>query len=472
MHLATDPPIGMGIEITASNQAAAAATANIAGRLERLPMSAYQRKVFAIIASAWLVDQVDVALLTFLLGSIVVAFGLTPTEAGQLAAMTFAGQLLGNIVAGTAADRFGRKAVFQVTMVVWGLASLAAAAAWSLPVLMACRFLIGVGVGGEAPVAQAMVSEIVPANVRGKYIAFMEGFWAIGYVLSGAISFFVLPYLGWRWAFVIVGLLSMVVLLVRRSMPESPRWLADKGRHVEAEAVMATMEREVERATGRPLPPVAPSLVDAVTAPVPYQNPIATLFSPEYRLRTVMAFGMWFFALIGFFGLNSWIAVLLKERGFSIVGSVGFVTLITVGGIPGFFTAALLLEKIGRKPTTAAFLICSAIAAYLYGNAVDQTWLFVSGFVMQFFMFGMWSCLYAYTPELYPTRARATGAGFASAFGRIGAILGPMIVPVLVQNYGPATAFQVGAGGFLIAALLVLTLGVETRGKVLETVSH
>ena len=195
-------------------------------------------------------------------------------------------------------------------MVVWGLASLAAAAAWSLPVLMACRFLIGVGVGGEAPVAQAMVSEIVPANVRGKYIAFMEGFWAIGYVLSGAISFFVLPYLGWRWAFVIVGLLSMVVLLVRRSMPESPRWLADKGRHAEAEAVMATMEREVERATGRPLPPVAPSLVDAVTAPVPYQNPIATLFSPEYRLRTVMAFGMWFFTLIGFFGLNSWIAVL------------------------------------------------------------------------------------------------------------------------------------------------------------------
>lgn len=159
MHLATEPPIGMGIEITAANQAAAAATSNITGRLERLPMSAYQRKVFAIIASAWLVDQVDVALLTFLLGSIVVAFGLTPTEAGQLAAMTFAGQLVGNILAGTAADRFGRKAVFQVTMVVWGLASLAAAAAWSLPVLMACRFLIGVGVGGEAPVAQAMAPE-------------------------------------------------------------------------------------------------------------------------------------------------------------------------------------------------------------------------------------------------------------------------------------------------------------------------
>jgi putative MFS transporter len=455
---------------------------DIAARLERLPMSGYQRRIFAIIASAWLVDQIDVALLTFLLGSIVVAFGLSPTEAGQLAAMTFAGQLVGNILAGTASDRFGRKAVFQVTMVVWGLASLAAAAAWSLPVLMACRFLIGVGVGGEAPVAQAMVSEIVPASVRGKYIAIMEGFWAVGYVLSGAISFFVLPYLGWRWAFVVVGLLSLVVLAVRRSMPESPRWLAEAGRGAEAEAVMATMERAVERATGRPLPPVAATMAAAAVRPAPRLGAVATLFAPEYRLRTVMAFGLWFFALIGFFGLNSWIAVLLKERGFSIVGSVGFVTLITLGGIPGFAAAALLLERAGRKPTTALFLVCAAASAYLYGNAggdavltvagVAVTWLFVAGFVMQFFMFGMWSCLYAYTPELYPTRARATGAGFASAFGRIGAILGPMIVPVLVRDHGPATAFQVGAGGFLIAALLVLILGVETRGKVLEAVSH
>ncbi|MGH1573688.1 MFS transporter [Methylobacterium sp. P31] len=248
MQLAADP--------TAAPPPGAArpVVSDIAGRLERLPMSGYQRRIFAIIASAWLVDQIDVALLTFLLGSIVVAFGLTPTEAGQLAAMTFAGQLVGNILAGTASDRFGRKTVFQMTMVVWGLASLAAASSWSLASLMVCRFLIGAGVGGEAPVAQAMVSEIVPAQVRGKYIAILEGFWAVGYVLSGAISFFVLPYLGWRWAFVVVGLLSLVVLAVRRSMPESPRWLAEAGRHEEAEAVMDRMERAVERATGRPLP--------------------------------------------------------------------------------------------------------------------------------------------------------------------------------------------------------------------------
>jgi len=445
-----------------------AATANIPNRLERLPMTNYQRRIFAIIASAWLVDQVDVALLTFLLGTIVAAFGLSPMEAGLLASMTFAGQLVGNVAAGLAADRYGRRPVFQVTMVVWGAASFLAAGAWSSGVLMICRFLIGVGVGGEAPVAQAMVSELVPANVRGKYIAFMEGFWAVGYVLSGAISFFVLPYLGWRWAFAIVGSLSLVVPLVRRGLPESPRWLAERGRFNEAEALMQQMETEVERRIGRQL---APPAVFNEPVHTEHRNSLATVFSREYGLRTFMAFGLWFFALIGFFGLNSWIAVLLREHGFTIIGSVGFVTLITIGGIPGFFTAAVLLEKLGRKPTTALFLLASAAAAWVYGNSTGQSGLFISGFIMQFFMFGMWSCLYAYTPELYPTRARSTGAGLASAVGRLGAILGPVIVPMLVRIGGQAAAFEVGAAGFVIAAVLVLALGVETRGQRLEVVS-
>ncbi len=445
-----------------------AARINIPNRLERLPMTNYQRRIFAIIASAWLVDQVDVALLTFLLGTIVVAFGLSPMQAGLLASMTFAGQFVGNIAAGLAADRYGRRSVFQVTMVVWGLASFLAAGAWSAGTLMFCRFLIGVGVGGEAPVAQAMVSELVPANVRGKYIAFMEGFWAVGYVLSGAISYFILPHLGWRWVFVVVGSLSLVVLLVRRGMPESPRWLAERGRFDEADAVMRHMEIEVERHSGRPLPPPA---AFEVPQHVEHSSSLATVFSREYAQRTTMAFGMWFFALIGFFGLNSWIAILLREHGFTILGSVGFVTLITTGGIPGFFTAAWMLERVGRKPTTALFLLASAAAAWLYGSSTDQTLLFASGFVMQFFMFGMWSCLYAYTPELYPTRARSTGAGLASAAGRLGAILGPVVVPMLVRLGGQAAAFEVGAAGFAIAAMLVLVLGVETRGKVLEMVS-
>lgn len=449
---------------------------NVAGRLERLPMSGHQRKIFAIIASAWLVDQIDVALLTFLLGALIKEFGLSPEQAGLLAAMTFLGQLVGNIVAGTTADLFGRKVVFQATMIVWGLASLCAAVSWNVTALMFFRFLIGTGVGGEAPVAQALVSEFVPANVRGRYIAIMEGFWAVGFVLSGTITYFLLPYLGWRWVFVAVGILAAVVLVVRRGIPESPRWLADKGRLDEADSVMSSLETEVRRRIGRELPE-PPMLY----SPPHQENPLFTIVSPAYLGRTLMACGLWFFALLGFFGLNSWIAVLLGEHGYSIVKSVGFVTLITTGGIPGFALAAYGLESFGRKPTTVLFLVMCALTAYLYGTASDTqvfsvlgqsvTQLFIAGWVMQFFMFGMWSCLYAYTPELYPTRARSTGAGFASVAGRVGAIISPIVIGMIVKDIGTFGVFSLGAGSFVIAALLVALFGVETRGEVLEKVS-
>jgi putative MFS transporter len=184
-----------------------------------------------------------------------------------------------------------------------------------------------------------------------------------------------------------------------------------------------------------------------------------------------MAGSLWFFALLGYFGLSSWLALLLEAKGFSIVKSVGFVTLITIGGIPGFATAAWSLERIGRKPTTILFLVASAAAAYAYGSMQALTPLFVSGFVMQFFMFGMWSCLYAYTPELYPTRARATGAGFASACGRVGAMAGPIVVGFVVKDIGQLAVFSLGAGSFIIAAAFVLVLGIETRGRTLEAIS-
>jgi MFS transporter, putative metabolite:H+ symporter len=333
---------------------------------------------------------------------------------------------------------------------------------------MIFRFLIGVGVGGEAPVAQAVLSEIIPASVRAKYIAFMEGFWAVGFVISGTITYFILPIAGWRWVFVAVGCLSAVVFWVRRSLLESPRWLADHGRYEEADAAMKKIEAGVSTALGgQPMAEPKPFLAETK---LETRNPLAVLFSRFYLKANIMAFTMWFFALLGFYGLTSWLGIILGQRGFSVVTSVGFITLITLGGIPGFYTAALLLERVGRKPTTALFLFLSAAMAYVYGHSVDTTTLFISGFAMQFFMFGMWSCLYAYTPELYPTRARSTGAGMASAFGRVGAISGPIVVGYIIGAVGDAGVFTLGAASFAIAALVVLTIGMETRGRTLEEI--
>jgi len=230
---------------------------------------------------------------------------------------------------------------------------------------------------------------------------------------------------------------------------------------------MSKMEAGVSAALGQPLPQPKPFLAETT---LETRNPLAVLFSRFYLRANVMAFTVWFFALLGYYGLTSWLAVILGQHGFSVVKSVGFITLITFGGIPGFFTAALLLERIGRKPTTAVFLFLSAAAAYLYGHSVNTTTLFLSGFVMQFFMFGMWSCLYAYTPELYPTRARSTGAGMASACGRVGAITGPIVVGYIIGTVGDAGVFTLGAASFALAALVVLVLGIETRGRTLEEI--
>ena len=230
---------------------------------------------------------------------------------------------------------------------------------------------------------------------------------------------------------------------------------------------MAQIEAGVGAATGAELAAPKPFLTETT---LETRNPLAVLLSRFYLRANVMAFSMWFFALLGFYGLTSWLAIILGQHGFSVVKSIGFITLITLGGIPGFYTAATLLESIGRKLTTALFLALSALMAFIYGHSATPTTLFISGFIMQFFMFGMWSCLYAYTPELYPTRARSTGAGVASAFGRLGAITGPIVVGYIIGTVGDAGVFTLGAASFAAAALIVLILGVETRGRTLEEI--
>lgn len=448
--------------------------AGIAARLERLPMTGYQRTLFGIIATAWFFDSMDLGLMTFVLGSIKAEFGLTAAQAGLLASSSFLGMFLGAASAGMLADRFGRKPVFQVSMIFWGVGSLMCGLADSVTALMLYRVLLGFGMGMEFPIGLSMVSEIVPAKSRGKYVAILEGFWPIGFIAAGALTYVLLPHIGWRGMFIALAVPAVFVFVVRQRVPESPRWLEEVGRRNEADAIMADMEKRVQRASGRPLPPVADDF------PVSARHPRKALFSElwhgPYAKRTVMLWAVWFFALLGYYGLTSWLGALLQQAGYEVTKSVLYTIYISLAGIPGFLFSAWLLEKWGRKPTCALMLIGSAVAAYAYGQAaalrlpVEQ--LIAAGLCMQFFMFGMWSVLYAYTPELYPTRSRATGSGFASSIGRIGSLAGPFLVGVLLPVTGQGGVFTLGALSFGVAAVAVLVLGVETKGKSLEEVSH
>ena len=442
---------------------------NLAGRMERLPLTKFQVRLFAIIATAWLFDSVDLAALTFVLAPISKEFDLSLTQAGLLASVSFAGMVIGAGAAGILADRFGRRPVFVTSMIVWGLASFGAAASWDLTSLLAFRLLIGIGMGAEFPVAQALLSEFIPASHRGRYLGWLEGFWPIGFIACGALSVVIVPWLGWRSLFVVQGVLAVFALVIRRNVPESARWYESTGRTTEAAQAVADFEARVEEAYARPLPPVESKF--AVETTVSTKSAFAELLSPRYRTRTIMAWTLWFCVLLGYYGITTWMGKLLADQGMTITKSISFVLLMALWGIPGFLVASHLLERIGRRMTVISFVLLSAAAAYMYGMSTTTTAILVAGSVMQFFFFGMWSALYAYTPEVFPTRARATGCGTSSAIGRVGAILGPLMVPVMLTHWGQTSAFVVAAAFFVIAAITVWFLGPETKGRTLEDVS-
>jgi putative MFS transporter len=455
--------------LAAASAAEAEQVANIAARLERLPLTSYQRGIFAIIATAWFFDSMDLGALTFVLGSIKESFQLTTAEAGLLSSMSFFGMFIGAASAGVLADRFGRSRVFQISMIFWGLGSLFAGLSTTSTMLGAARLLLGFGMGMEFPVAQSMVSEIMPADKRGRYIAFLEGFWPIGFIASGLLIYLVLQVSDWHTVFILQAVPALFVLVIRRYVPESPRWLAAHGYLERAEQVMQDIETKVkDRLGGKPLPPAVPQTADVSFA----RATVGTLFSGIYAKRTIMLWELWFFALLGFYGLTTWLGALLQAKGFPVTKSVFYTIMISLAGIPGFLFSAWLVEAWGRKATLVLNLLGGAIACYIYGRAADQTQLIVAGLSMQFFLFGMWSALYAYTPELYPTAVRATGTGFASAVGRIGSLIGPYVIGVILPAAGQGGVFALGAGAFVIAALAVLTLGEETRGRTLESISH
>jgi putative MFS transporter len=371
------------------------------------------------------------------------------------------------------ADKFGRRVVFQWSMVFWGAGSFLCAMASNVDQLVMFRILLGFGMGMEFPIGQAMVSELLPAKQRGKYVAMLEGFWPIGFICAGFLAYVLLPIGGWRSVFLALGIPSIFVLIVRRYVPESPRWLEGAGKHDEADSVMTRIEEKVRAAQGhRELPEPAPTLQREAQQ---NRSSFSELWKPGYARRTLMLWSLWFFALLGYYGITTWLGALLQQAGYPVTKSVFYTVMISLAGVPGFLAAAHLLETWGRKPTLILMLLGSAASAFLYGstaaNVGSQVQLIAFGLCMQFFMFGMWSVLYAYTPELYPTRARATGSGFASSVGRLGSLLGPMIIGVVLPAAGQVGVFGLGAASFVIAAAVVLLFGIETKGKTLEEIS-
>lgn len=455
-------------------------------RLDGLPFTRKHRKLLLGSGVGWALDAMDVGLISFVMAALAVHWSLSPTELSWVGSIGFVGMAIGAALGGLLADKIGRRQVFAATLLVYGLATGAAALSTGIAMLIVLRFIVGLGLGAELPVASTLVSEFAPRRIRGRVVVILEGFWAVGWILAALIGYFVVPVGddGWRWALAIGVIPAAYALVVRFGLPESVRYLESTGRVDEAERIV----RDYEASAGVE-PPAAPSTAAPAHAGADAAAPVAdgvgpaspaetaetaepgepgeSIWSARLRRRTAALWIVWFGINFSYYGAFIWLPSLLVSQGFDLVKSFGYTLIITLAQLPGYAVAAWLIEIWGRRVTLAVFLTGSAVAAGLFGLADSPATIIAAGMALSFFNLGAWGALYAIGPELYPTATRGSGTGAAAAFGRIASIIAPLLVPLLLDLGDTAMVFGVFAAAFVVAALAAFTLP-ERKGVALE----
>ncbi len=438
-------------------------------RLEKLPVGSFHYKLLAVTGLGWLFDAMDTGLISFVLPILAKDWGLAPEQMGWIGSVGFIGMALGAVISGTIADRIGRKLVFSLTVVLYSLATGACALSWNYESLLIFRFLVGFGLGGELPVAATLMTEYAPTKLRGRFIVLLESFWGLGWLAAACIAYLLIPQYGWQIAFFIGALPAVYVFMIRLHMPESVRYLISKGRIKEAQEIVLLLEKKLHVESK----PFDGELSDVEKGTSTVAEPkFSSLWSGMFARRTLMLWLAWFGINFSYYGIFMWLPSIVFQQGFTVVKTFEYVLIMTLAQLPGYYCAAWLVDVIGRKYTLSLFLLISGVASYFFGNAATPGELLAWGAAMSFFNLGAWGVLYTYTPELYPTAIRALGSGWAAGFGRIGSMIAPAMVGMMIGSQMSSSGiFMLFAGVFLAVSLIVVCLGVESRQKSLEEIA-
>src|SRR3954464_12577093 len=435
-------------------------------RLDRLPVSSFHYRIFWLVGAGMFFDGYDLYIAGGVLASVIQSKFSTLPQNLQFSSLTFVGMTLGALITGFVGDRFGRRFTYQINLLIFGLASLAAAFAQDMTQLIACRFVQGLGLDAEIVVGYSTMTEFVPPKTRGRWLSMMAFVVVAGFPATALLGYLIIPAWGWRPMFIIAGIGSLIVWSLRKTLPESPRWLESEGRTAEAEALMQSIEREA--AGSAPLPSlVVPAQVPQVAAP--------DMLKPPLLQRMIV--GSWVLITINtlIFGFVLFLPQFFLRQGLTITNSLAYTLVLSIASLVGCVLGAYLSDAIGRRWSIIGASIVTIVTGYIYArfHAGDDPEVVLSvGFVLIVAIYVQTAILFGvYTPELFPTEIRLRANGICNTLGRGATVVSPFIVGALMASYQLPGVLWLMIGLVVVQIVVVWAWGVEPRNRGLEEVA-
>ncbi|MBA1363093.1 MFS transporter [Burkholderia gladioli] len=455
--------------------------ASVSARLDRLPPTRYFRGLVARIAIGGWFEFYEMFMAAYIsLGLIKGGMYHATTEGifdvngfASFLGSFFAGMFVGTVALGGFTDRFGRRAVFTGAMLIYSVATFAAAFQVSPEAMDAWRFVAGLGIGVQLITVDTYISELTPNHARGKYMAF-----SILVILSSVptvalLSYVLVPHTilgldGWRWVMIIGSAGALLIWLIRRDLPESPRWLESRQRVAEARAIVDRIENRVVAETGQPL--AAPKL-DAA-APEEGQGSWSEIWRGPYLGRTLMLSLFNFCQTFGVYGFGAWVPVLLYSKGITITHSLLYTMVIAITTPLGAIGAMACAERIERKWQLAACAAVVAVAGVMFGMVREPALILLFGSAVTIANNWLIGIFHTYQAELYPTRIRARAVGFVFSWSRLSSIFVGFWVAALLKHYGVPAVFVLISSAMLVIVVAVGAFGPRSNGIRLEELSR
>ena len=445
-----------------------ASAVNAGARLDRLPISSFHYRIFWLVGAGMFFDGYDLYVAGGVLASTIQTKFSTLPQNLQFLSLTFVGMTIGSLITGFVGDKYGRRFTYQINLLIFGLASIAAAFAQDMTQLIICRFVQGLGLGAEIVVGYSTLTEFVPPATRGRWLAFMAFLTVCGFPVTAILGYLIIPTWGWRPMFIIAGIGSLIVWYLRKNLPESPRWLEAQGRNVEAEALMQSIEKETAAAAGALPAPV-------ITAPVA-QLTTASIFQPPILQRLLV--GCWLLITINtlIFGFVIFLPQFFLRQGLTIANSLGYTVVLAGASLVGCALGAYLSDTIGRRWSIIIGSVFTIVFGWIYARfnaGSDPTIVLSVGAVLIVAIYIQTALLFGvYTPELFPTEIRLRANGICNTLGRGATVISPFVVGYLMVNFGLPGVLWLMIGLVVVQIIAVYFWGVEPARRSLEGLDH